>query len=455
MSEKQPKTLVVQLSDAVIKRHAADGHVTQLRDPRHPIRFRYSLRTRERGAWHVVKFVNGKDVWRKAGNYPELPFKRLLDALPEIQQRLAADLANATAVVTSWQTVGDLLRWYRERAETDRNLSKDRRDNVRSQIGRHLLPALDAVALGDVDKALIDKRLIWPLQEGFQLSTVRAVFQTLKAAFSAAVRLEKIPSNPLQAMTFGDFIKAKIQPKGGALDVERLQALFNQLIEHAAAGRMEHVALFVLMVCHGTRINETRLAKWDQLRISTKLWRIPADNTKTKREHVLPLTPQVLAFLERYSDHQQRKHGARSAWLFPGAQRGKPISKRTAQYVFEELGVGEWTSHDLRKLCRSAWADFGVDYLAGERLVNHAPRNLDAAYIHTTLESQKREALERWHAHLDAQGFEAIHGNAVFYAANIAETFPRQPANPITSNASNGAASPCPIASMTEEDARP
>lgn len=47
--------------------------------------------------------------------------------------------------------------------------------------------------------------------------------------------------------------------------------------------------------------------------------------------------------------------------------------------------------------------------------MNHALRNMDATYIHTTAEALKRQALERWHDHLDGLGLSALTG----------ETYPR------------------------------
>lgn len=77
--------------------------------------------------------------------------------------------------------------------------------------------------------------------------------------------------------------------------------------------------------------------------------------------------------------------------------------------MFTDLAKGEWSSHDLRKVARTAWTDLGVDYMVGELLLNHAMKDLDATYIHTTAEGLKRQALEAWHKHLDGQGFAAIH----------------------------------------------
>jgi hypothetical protein len=60
--------------------------------------------------------------------------------------------------------------------------------------------------------------------------------------------------------------------------------------------------------------------------------------------------------------------------------------------------------------------DLGIDYLVGEMLVNHALKNMDATYIHTTAETLKRQALEKWHQRLDEYGLSAI----------ATETSPRQ-----------------------------
>ena len=95
--------------------------------------------------------------------------------------------------------------------------------------------------------------------------------------------------------------------------------------------------------------------------------------------------------------------------MFPAARSGS-LGPTAASEIFVRLSRRDWTSHDVRKLARTAWMDLGVDYLVGEMLVNHALRNMDATYIHTTAEALKREALERWHNQLDQQGLSALTG---------------------------------------------
>lgn len=138
------------------------------------------------------------------------------------------------------------------------------------------------------------------------------------------------------------------------------------------------------------------------------VWTIPADVTKTRTEHQLPLTDQVLSLLRAHRAHQQAR-GVDSVFLFPGT-RGQSISANQATLIFSDLSAGDWTSHDLRKLARTCWTEIGIDHLIGEMLLNHVLRGVLAAYIQTQARERKREALERWHAHLDRHGFTAIHG---------------------------------------------
>ncbi|TYO83677.1 site-specific integrase [Pseudomonas sp. CK-NBRI-02] len=395
------KTLTVTISDAEIRRHAA-GEVRQLRDTRHrELRFRYSSKDRTRGAWHVVV----RQRWGKAGDFPGINTKTMLATLPAILARRAAD-ADAKSTTTSWTTVGDVLEWYRDRMNRDRGLSAKRKASARSALDRHLMPRLHDLALGEISKQAIDQRLMWPMQERYALSFVRSVYGVLSAAFRQALRLDLLPANPMAALKFTDFVRTRIRPKPARLRGDDVPGLLMTVAERfgaAPAGCM----LALMMLCHGSRLGETRLARWRNVNLDAGRWFIPAGDTKTKAEHTLPLTAQACALLRRYR-RLQAAQGYTGPLLFPGSH-GAPLSPSKANTLFTDLARGEWSSHDLRKVARTAWTDLGVDYMVGELLLNHAMKDLDATYIHTTAEALKRRALEAWHQHLDSQGFTAIH----------------------------------------------
>ncbi|MFK0086394.1 tyrosine-type recombinase/integrase [Pseudomonas sp. NPDC090755] len=415
------KTLTVTISDAEIRRHAA-GEVFQLRDIRHrELRFRFSTVDRSRGAWHVV--VRGR--WGKAGDYPGINTKTMLATLPAILARRAVDV-EAKSTTTSWTTAGDVLEWFRNRMDRDRGLSSKRKASVRSAIDRHLAPRLHNLVLSEITKAAIDQRLMWPLQERYALSFVRSVYGVLSVAFRQAQRLDMLPANPMASLKFTDFVRTRIRPRPARLrgdDVPGLLAVVAKRFEVEPAGCM----LALMMLCHGSRLGETRLARWRNVNLDAGRWFIPAGDTKTKAEHTLPLTAQACALLRRYQ-RMQAAQGYTGPLLFPGSH-GAPLSPSKANTLFTDLAKGEWSSHDLRKVARTAWTDLGVDYMVGELLLNHAMKDLDATYIHTTAEGLKRQALQAWHQHLDGQGFAAIH----------IETLPGHKTEPATADATTDA----------------
>lgn len=415
------KTLTVTLSDAEIRRHASD-EVFQLRDTRHrELRFRFSTVDRSRGAWHVV--VRGR--WGKAGDYPGINTKTMLATLPAILARRGVD-ADAKSTTTSWVSVGDVLAWYRDRMIRDRGLSAKRKASAKSALDRHLVPRLGDLLLAETNKQAIDQRLMWPLQERYALSFVRSVYGVLSVAFRQALRLDMLPTNPMASLKFTDFVRTRIRPRPARLrgdDVPGLLVVVAERFEMEPAGCM----LALMMLCHGSRLGETRLARWRNVNLEAGRWFIPAGDTKTKAEHTLPLTTQACALLRRYQ-RLQAAQGYTGLLLFPGSH-GAPLSPSKANTLFTDLAKGEWSSHDLRKVARTAWTDLGVDYMVGELLLNHAMKDLDATYIHTTAEGLKRQALEAWHKHLDGQGFAAIH----------TETLPGQKTGSVAVDATTGA----------------
>ncbi|RCL22990.1 integrase [Pseudomonas sp. AFG_SD02_1510_Pfu_092] len=404
------RTLNLALSEAAIKKHAADLNVYQLNDPRHPVRFRYR-HDRNTGSWFVLRFAGGRVHWRKAANWPDVSAKAFLEHLPSVHARLLADPA-ASVTIGCCNSVDQVLTWYYNRMLTDTTLSKSRKSSVLSVVRVHLRPRLEGLQLYELTPSVLDSRLVWPMLEKHKPAYVRGVFGVLKQIFSRAQGLQQITTNPLERASFSKSTGVQIKPKGARLrhvDVVGLLEAWCGLFESSPMD----VAFAVMMLAHGARISETRLARWKNVNLGAAEWFVPAADTKSKRDHVRPLTPQVVAFLTRYRNAQLAK-GYDGGHLFPSLSRpGRPLSRTQAFAVFERLGAGEWTSHDLRKLARECWAKLKVDSLVVKLLLNHKLTDLEATYFQSRGEEIKRDALELWHGWLDSQGFDLLQGETV------------------------------------------
>ncbi|AIB40837.1 site-specific integrase [Pseudomonas sp. WCS374] len=392
-------TAAVKITDAEIKRQAA-GDAFALRDIENRGLYLRFANSRTRGSWYLVV----KRKWHLIGNFPDLSAKQIIAALPSI--RLSIEAGSGSSL-SKWVVTGELLGWYAERMARDRSLSTKRKKTGASAIKCHLIPRLGDIPLAGIDKATLDSQLMWPLQETISIDYVRLVYQLLALAFRQAFKLGLIASNPMASIKFSDFSKAKVGIKPCRLRGVQLPELLDQLLTVVMFYPSEGL-LALMMLCHGTRIGETRQARWSHISIAEREWFIPAENTKTGVEHHLPLTDQARMLLIRYREVQQAK-GYEGQFLFP-SRNGTALSEGQASAVFAKLGGGEWTSHDLRKLARTGWADIGIDHLIGELLINHAMGHNVKVYIQSDVMSRKRDALEKWHAHLDQRGFDLIHG---------------------------------------------
>lgn len=393
------KTLTVKLSDAEIQRNAKLEHVRDLRDASHlALHFRFA-KNRVRGSWYLLN----KRQWHRIGGYPDLNTKQVVAALPAVRLRVAADGA---ASVSGWVTVGELLDWFADRMARSRSLSAKRRSAGKSAISCQLKPRLDDLLIRDVSAQTLDKLLMWPAQEELSLSYVQQLYRLLAVAFRQARKLDLIPVNPMAELKFVNFTTARILPKPARLRDVQLPELVAQLTERFDSAPGDAM-LALMMLCHGTRIGETRQTRWADIALTEREWFLPAAHTKTKTELRVPLTDQVCALLQRYRGLQAAQ-GYEGAFLFP-SRRGKALSENQASAVFTRLGRGAWTSHDLRKVARTAWTDLGVDGHIGEMLLNHSLGKIASTYINTQAKEQRRLALVKWHNWLDERGLKAIH----------------------------------------------
>jgi integrase len=386
---------VGKLNDAALKRWLRAGVSRDYRDPQFPeIRLRAAA-GRTRASVHLVLNENGKTVWQKVGTWPSMCIKTLCADLPVMLAK-----RNVGGMVTGqFDSVGSLLEWYQEHIANNTTYSKSWRSNIKSMIKCHLLPRLADVRLHDVSFIAVDGILVKPmLVEGFSPKYIREVVNKLKAVFAAASKLRLISANPLAGYRVTYSIKVN-----DAMDTRLFESDLAELFTRLGAVVMPVQMLFVLMMMFGTRINETRLARWEHF--AGDYWVIPASNAKNKEEHRVPMTDSAKALIQHYKCWQL-KHVGKRAYLFPGNVGA--ISIRCAHDWHTQIRFKHFTSHDLRRLFRTIVADLGVDTMIGERLLNHALPVLLRKYVKSTLDKGMSLALEQYHQYLIYRGFSSV-----------------------------------------------
>ncbi|MEM1380001.1 MAG: site-specific integrase [Pseudomonadota bacterium] len=94
------------------------------------------------------------------------------------------------------------------------------------------------------------------------------------------------------------------------------------------------------------RPGELQNARWDEVDVSKAVWIIPADRTKSLREHQIPLAAQSIAVFQ-----ELRELTGWGDLMLPSLRSPKrPISENTLNQALRKLGFSkdEMTAHGFR-----------------------------------------------------------------------------------------------------------
>ncbi len=386
------QTIKCRISDAKIRQYAKDPRVKRLKDERFSLYFVYQ-KDRSKGSWKYFSYSKGK---QHSLVYAHFPQTSSTIAVQLAQEKRDSD----TPLIRKnfLPEVNDVLEWHISRQESLGKLDKNRLCAIRSMFNVHLCTFFDGVEVSLICHRVIDEFFFTPfLRQGYSANYAKGLFQLLKVAFSTAHKMEKLHTNPLSDIQWKDFYTRPIPPKPIRLmPINILDTL--QAIRHSDPIPK---ALCTMMLYHGTRIGETRLAKWKDINLKAKQWVIPEENTKTKRVMVYPLTDSMVEFLSSYKQWLL-DNNYKGKYVFPLTKKDNfPTHRSRACKLVRLVSNGVWSAHDLRKLARTIWADLGVDYFVAESLLNHAKDKLDVIYIHSQVEIQKKEALTQYHEWLN------------------------------------------------------
>jgi integrase len=141
------------------------------------------------------------------------------------------------------------------------------------------------------------------------------------------------------------------------------------------------------------RSGEVRLAVWNEIDFESRLWTIPADRMKAKREHVVPLSKPALIILKRCSALRLRDEPL----IFPGSRLRQPLSDMTLTKLLREMKV-PYTAHGFRSAFRD-WASEETDVQGevAEAALAHMVRDkTEAAYRRGSLLEKRRALMAEW-----------------------------------------------------------
>jgi len=139
------------------------------------------------------------------------------------------------------------------------------------------------------------------------------------------------------------------------------------------------------------RSGEIRNASWDEFDLNKRLWTIPAERMKMRREHEVPLSDAAISILKALPR-------TASPYVFPGAREHKPMSDMTMSKVIRRMGDQTTTVHGARSTFRD-WAAETTAYpreVVEMALAHSIENKVEAAYRRGNLLAKRSRLMDDW-----------------------------------------------------------
>ncbi|MEE7450199.1 hypothetical protein MRF4_21645 [Methylobacterium radiotolerans] len=272
-------------------------------------------------------------------------------------------------------------------ADAEGRLRPSTRANLRTHLGQHW-QGLHALPLASVRRADVAEHLRKITAESGQQAALRAR-RTLSTVYVWAIGEGLVETNPVTGTN------------PPAVEVRRERVLSD--LELAAVWRActptdDYGRIVRLLILTGARRDEVAQLLWSEIDVASKVWRLPAERSKNRRAHLVPLSEPALDVLAATPRIDGR------AYVF-GSGKG-PFSgfSKSKVRLDRQLRFPEpWVIHDLRRTVATGMARLGTPIEVVEKALNHVSGTFGGivgVYQRHDYAAERRTALNAWASHV-------------------------------------------------------
>lgn len=145
----------------------------------------------------------------------------------------------------------------------------------------------------------------------------------------------------------------------------------------------------ILTAC---RTGEVLGATWPEVDLERRVWTVPAERMKMRKEHRVPLSDAMLELLKSLPRVEGNPH------LFPGMRAGKPLSNMAMLMGLRQMKREDLTMHGFRSTFRD-WAGECTPHprdVCEQALAHSLGNAVEAAYRRGDLFEKRRALMDDW-----------------------------------------------------------
>jgi integrase len=352
--------------------------------------------------WRLKYRLNGKVKRLALGAYPDVTLVMAreraqrartliadgIDPLAHKAAVAAAAAAQDTFEAVALEYIALKLRPTKAASHVDRVEARFKRD-IFPFIGARKLPEITTPELLSVLRRIEGRGAI---------ETAHRALQTISQAFRYGIVTGRATSDPSRDLR-GALTQVKKKHFPAPLDPKRIGEILLAIDAYRGTPVVQAALKFGGLVF--VRPGELRRAQWGDIDLEAQRWAFHV--TKSKVDHIVPLSTQALAVLEAI-----KPFTGKGKFVFPSARSPKgdrPMSDNAVLTALRTIGIGteEMVGHSWRACARTLLDEtLGFPIHVIEQQLAHAVRDpLGRAYNRTTHLPERRALMQAWADHLE------------------------------------------------------
>lgn len=316
--------------------------------------------------------VDGKTTHKKLGNPPTMS---LANARAEVIRQKAEQAALAHQTPASVEqtakenmTLGDLWVEYYDFAKTTIPRSVKRLE----QLWRiRIVPRFSHMKLREITLRQVQSFMMDLRKEGLSAATADYHAALLRRLGNMAVRWGYLDTN----FTKGIQLYHEFNGVENVLNDAQLQKLLSVL---NTDNNRPICLLALLLLSSGMRLNEALSAQWKNVSIENRIWTVPRELSKSKRQRNVVLSDSAIEIIQQID----RKES--DIYVFTNRKTKKPFVNvfKPWNRIRIKAGVSFLRLHDLRHMYATYCVNNGRTIFEVSQLLGHADTRTTVRYAH-------------------------------------------------------------------------
>ena len=254
--------------------------------------------------WRFKYRVDGREKKLAIGTYPDVTLAEARRKRDEARQQLAEGRdpsmekrrRQARAAVDSGNTFALIAREYVDKCCRDGRrpwapATKAKNEYLLDQ----LYPMIGTLPVGDIEPVDV-LAAVRRIEAKGNLETARRALQIAGSVCRYAIATARLGSDPTRDLR-GALAAPAVQHRASIIEPVRVGELMRAI--EGYEGHVHTKVALTLLPHVFVRPGELRQAEWQEFDLEAAVWMIPAERTKMRKPHAVPLSKQSLALIEQ------------------------------------------------------------------------------------------------------------------------------------------------------------